>query len=304
MRTYFECIPCFLRQALDSIRHLTDDETLHEKVLREALREAAEMDLRMSPPAMAQKLHRAIRGLTGEADPYRQRKQEFNQFAIKLLPQCHGWLRNSDDPLETAVRLALAGNVIDLGVKTMLGEAEVFQAIVQALSVPLHGEVEEFAAAATAARRVLYLADNAGEIVFDRLLIEQIGPQKITLAVRGAPVINDATRDDAEAAGLTEIVEVIDNGSDAPGTILEDCSPEFLAHFEKADLVIAKGQGNYESLSDAPRDVFFLLRAKCAVVARNLGCPVDSLVLRRSQTPPSGNGRPTVAASEPQTNKT
>ena len=112
------------------------------------------------------------------------------------------------------------------------------------------------------------------EIVFDRLLIEQLPREKVTLVVRGAPVSNDATMIDAEDTGLTKLLEVIDNGSDAPGTILDDCSHAFRERFDSADLIIAKGQGNYESLSEVEKDIYFLLKAKCPVIARDLGCEV------------------------------
>jgi hypothetical protein len=133
------------------------------------------------------------------------------------------------------------------------------------------------------ANKVLYLADNAGEIIFDRFLIEQIGVDKITLAVKGSPVINDATIDDAKAAGLTEIVKVIDNGDDAPGTILETCSDEFRQYFENADMIISKGQGNYETLSRINKNIFFILKAKCPVIARDIGCEIGHMILQRTK---------------------
>jgi uncharacterized protein with ATP-grasp and redox domains len=164
-----------------------------------------------------------------------------------------------------------------------LEERQVVEAIDASFQEPLGGDVEAFARAAGEAQTILYIADNAGEIVFDRLLIEQLGPEKVTVAVRGSPVINDATLRDAEAAGLSGLVEVIENGSDAPGTILADCSDSFRKRFESADLVIAKGQGNYESLSEVEACIFFLLKAKCPVIARDLGSPVGSFVLRGSK---------------------
>jgi len=138
--------------------------------------------------------------------------------------------------------------------------------------------METFKKACGQGQTILYLADNAGEIFFDRLLIEQLSGAKVTLAVRGAPVINDATRTDALAANLEDLVEIIDNGSDAPGTILNDCSAEFRRRFDEADMVIAKGQGNFESLSDEPRDIFFLFRAKCPVISLHSGFSVGSYV--------------------------
>jgi len=159
---------------------------------------------------------------------------------------------------------------------------DVRRSISEALGAPPFPAQNEFRQAVAGARSILYLADNAGEIVFDRLLIEQLSPARVTLAVRRRPVINDATMADARSAGLHEIVEIVANGSDAPGTILEDCSQKFVRRFGAADLILAKGQGNFETLSDDPRNIFFLFKAKCLVIAAHAGQPVGSYVLARS----------------------
>ncbi len=284
MKTYFDCIPCLVRQALDSVRLTTDDEDIIEQVMRRALSLACRMDLRQSPPAMAQKIHRLIRKLTGVHDPYLQMKNRFNKLALKMYPELKERIEASADPLETAVRLAIAGNIIDLGVDAVLEESDVEKAITESLTEPLDMKaLEEFSSATARANDILYLGDNAGEIVFDRLLIEQLPCENITFVVKAGPIINDATMEDAQIVGLTDIVKVIDNGSDAPGTILESCSRTFRRRFDEADLVIAKGQGNYETLSDVNKDIFFILRAKCPVIARHLGCKVGSLVLVKNE---------------------
>ncbi|MCK4375067.1 MAG: DUF89 family protein [Candidatus Brocadiae bacterium] len=282
MGTYFDCIPCMCRQALDAVRFVTDDEATHEQVLRDLLHAASEMDLAQSPPAMGQRIHRWIRQLTGNDDPYKLIKERCNRLALKLYPELKRKVERSGNALETAVRLALAGNVLDSGVNSHLADSEVKDAIGQSLSAQMDADVlTEFREALGEAKDILYLGDNAGEIVFDRLLIEQMPCDKLTFVVRGRPTINDATMCDAVAAGLTDLVEVVDNGSDAPGTILEDCSAAFRKRFDAADLIVAKGQGNYETLSDVPKDIFFLLKAKCPVIASHLGCEVGSFVLRR-----------------------
>ena len=286
MKTFFECIPCFVRQALDSVRLVTDDEVVHERLLREVLHATSEMDLRQSPPVMGQRIHRLIRSLTGQADPYREIKYRHNRLALELYPKLRAIVRDSDRPLETALRLAIAGNVIDLGANAGLDESCVSEVVEGALSAPLNGDVRAFVEAVSGARMILYLADNAGEIAFDRLLLEQMPVEKVTVAVRGAPVINDATMVDAQVAGVLGLVEVIDNGSDAPGTILEDCSPEFRRRFDQADLIVAKGQGNYETLGEVAKDIFFVLKVKCPVIARDLGCRLDSLIVWRSPATP------------------
>lgn len=283
MRTYFDCIPCFIRQALDAVRLITDDEAIHEEVLHEVLRLTSTMDLYQTPPAMAQKIHRIIRQQTDIDDPYKETKKIFNEFALKLFPELQKRVVESAKPFETAVRLAIAGNIIDLGVKCSLKISEVEKTIDDTLTADFDMAVLwDFESAVEAAKEILYLADNAGEIVFDRFLIEQIGPEKITFVVKGKPVINDATIEDAQAAGLTDLVEVIDNGDDAPGTILESCSEAFQDHFEAADLVIVKGQGNFETLNDIDKNVFFLLKAKCPVVANHLSCEIGTIVLRKN----------------------
>jgi hypothetical protein len=279
MKTSLDCIPCFFRQTLEAARMTSTDPDVHERILREVLRWVCEMDIDTPPPVLGQRIHRRIREITGVRDPYRAAKDRWNRRAMTLLPEIKARLETAANPLEMAVRLAIAGNVIDMGVNSSITEADLSRTIDQALEEPLVGDMEQFLKAAAGARSILYLADNAGEIVFDRLLIEQISPSRITLAVRGAPVINDATIDDARAAGLHEIVQVIDNGSDAPGTVLEDCSPEFRCCFEKADLIIAKGQGNFETLSDENRNIVFLFKAKCSVIAAHIGLPVGSHVV-------------------------
>ncbi len=279
MKTSIDCIPCFVRQTLDACRMVSDDPTVHEKMMREVLGWMSEMNLSVSPPVLAQRIHRRLRELTGVADPYRVAKAQHNQMAMRMAPALRGEILESDDPFSRAVHLAIAGNIIDLGVKSGLSDSDIHASLEQAASEELLGDLEAFRAAVNRAEHILYLADNAGEIVFDRLLIEQLSLERVTLAVRGAPIINDVTRVDAQTAGLDDLVEVIDNGSDAPGTVLADCSETFRKQFSEADLIISKGQGNFETLSDSTENIFFLFKAKCPVVAGQVGCPVGTQVL-------------------------
>jgi uncharacterized protein with ATP-grasp and redox domains len=284
MRIYLDCIGCFVRQALDAARLATEDEQIHEKVVRKVLRLAAELDMSQSPPAIGQQIHRLIRNLVSSDDPYRKIKRRFNNLALKLYSELRKQIVSSSDRLEIAIRLAIAGNIIDFGVNSSVNESDLHKAISESLTADFDNvQLKSFRDAIGQAEEIFYLADNAGEIVFDRLLIEQLPCEKITVVVKGKPVINDATMEDADFAGLTRIVEVIDNGSDAPGTILESCSQRFRDRFENADLLIAKGQGNYETLSDVDKNIFFILRAKCPVIARDLGCEVGEMILRKSE---------------------
>jgi len=290
MKTYLDCIPCFVRQALSAARMASEDPTVHERILREVLRWAGEMNMDQPAPVMGQRIHRLLRKIVGMEDPYRDVKDRQNRMALALLPELKTKIEAAMDPLIMALRLAIAGNVIDMGVNGNVTEFDVRESVNQALTEPFVGEQKGFRNAIAEAQRILYLADNAGEIAFDRLLIEQIAPARVTVAVRGGPVINDATMADARVVGLHEIVEIIDNGSDAPGTLLDDCSREFKRRFTEADLILAKGQGNFETLCDEPHNLFFLFKAKCSVIAAHAGVPIGTHVLARSNAGITGLG--------------
>lgn len=295
MKTAPDCLPCLLSQTLDAARFATPNPATHAQVTHQALGALAALDPDQSPPAAVQTIQRLLRQSLHNDDPYRAAKQRFNALALRLLPRLRTAIERTDDPFGAATRFAIAGNVIDLGVFSRLGEEETETAILRALTLPFHGDLAAFAHAVGSARRILYLTDNAGEIVLDRLLIERLPADRVTVAVRGAPVLNDATLADAETAGLTELATVIANGSDAPGTLLDDCSPAFREAFAAADLIIAKGQGNFESLADVTANTYFLLQVKCRLIARHLGRNYGDQVLWHAPRIP----RSTRAATGP-----
>jgi len=289
MKTYLDCVPCFIRQALEATRMVTDNEAVCEEVLRRVLNLAASMDMQRTPPEMARQIHRIIREECGVEDPYLEIKERFNRLALDMLPALEKRVESSTDPFDTAVRLALAGNIIDFGTPGTMAEADVAKTVEESLTAPLHGwTTARMKEAVDRAGSILYLGDNAGEIVFDRLLIEQIGRERITFVVRSGPAINDALKADADDTGISDMVPVIDSGVDAPGTPLSLCSPGFLDELKATDLVISKGQGNYETLSDLDRPVFFLFRVKCSLVSRHLDLPQGTLVIegRNLKDPP------------------
>jgi damage-control phosphatase, subfamily I len=282
MKTTYDCIPCFIRQALDAARLTTSDENIHEQVLRGVLAATSKMNLDQSPPVMGQYIHKLIRELSGIHDPYKEIKERFNNFALELYPDLKQRIRNSSNPMNIAIRMAIAGNIIDFGVNAKIDRSIIIGTIEQAMSVQLFGNIEILCASIDSAKNILYLGDNCGEIVFDRLLIEELPMDKVTFVVRGGPIINDATMADARETGMTEIVNVMDNGSNIPGTVLEKCSKKFRECFAHADLIIAKGQGNYETLSSCEKNIFFLLKAKCPVISGHMGCEQGSYIVKRS----------------------
>lgn len=281
MKTYYDCIACLVRQTLDAVRLVTTDEQMHERVLRKVLGALERMNLGNPPPVMAQQIHRIIRDVCESTDPYRNIKKRSNENALSAYTKYKKIIAASSRPLETAVRLAIAGNIIDFGVTPPPDPAVISTTLERSLSEKLYGDMDVLYENISRARHILYIGDNAGEIVFDRLLIEQLHKDKVTFVVRGAPVINDATMEDALSTGMTDCVRVIDTGSDVPGIILESCSDTFRTLYAISDLIIAKGQGNYETLSDRSENIIFLLKIKCPVIAQDIGIEPGSLVMGR-----------------------
>jgi uncharacterized protein with ATP-grasp and redox domains len=281
MKASLDCIPCFVRQALDAARLISTEPSEHKKIIREIISFIGNMDLDRPPPVLGQAIHRRIREVTCVEDPYREVKEYQNRTALRLFPMLKAEIDASSDPLMTAVRLTIAGNILSMTASGNVTESDVHNSIRQGLTEPSYMQEPEFKHAISGAESILYLADNAGEIVFDRLLIEQLLRARVTVAVRGGPVINDATVQDAYAAGLSGLVEIIENGSDAPGIILEDCSQAFNRRFADAELIISKGQGNFETLNHGQKNIFFLFKVKCPVIAAHVGMPVGTHILRQ-----------------------
>jgi uncharacterized protein with ATP-grasp and redox domains len=285
MKTTYDCIPCFVRQAFEAVEmSAASDERQRRILMRELLHEIAETDWSVVPVAVAQRIQRTVRKITGSADPYRNLKDQMNQTALRLLPSLREAINQQENRLDAIVRVAVAGNLLDAGSKHRLEHHELEQHLKHIWGNPFLGSPDTLFAKAQEAEHILYLCDNAGEIVFDKLLIEALPKGKITVAVRGAAVINDATMDDAITAGIPDIAPVITNGSDAPGTRLEECSDIFRKHFEQADVIISKGQGNYETLSDRPENIFFLLSVKCPVIGNHIGAEVGTMICKQNQS--------------------
>lgn len=277
MRTYLDCYPCFLRQALEAARMAGASEAQQRAVLDCVLEALRGTDPSSTPPEIGDRIHRIVRREVGCGDPYREIKDTSTRQALALLPWMKARLAEADDPLEMAVRMSIAGNIIDLGPNK---EYDLGGAVERVLAQPFAiDDGLAFREALSKARQVLYLADNAGETVFDRVLIEMLDVPVI-YAVKGGPILNDATLEDARAAGVDMAAEIVSTGSDAPGTILKRCSEKFRRLYDEAELIIAKGQANYETLSEEGPRVFFLLQTKCPVIARDVGVPVGSIVLK------------------------
>jgi uncharacterized protein with ATP-grasp and redox domains len=238
----------------------------------------------LSSPELQQKLNRYFKQVTGIADPYSQEKRTSNAIARKLYDHWKPKVQQADNAMQLALRLAIAGNIMDYGA---LQEFDLEQTISEVIDAKLAiDHSEKLFEALSKAAKVLYLCDNAGEIFMDKLFIETLNHKNITAVVRGFPILNDVTITDAHQAGIHEVAKLIDNGSDAPSTILNDCSAEFIKAYKEADLIISKGQGNLEGL--LPQEdtrIFFLLMVKCDVIANLLHINKGDLVVYNQLKP-------------------
>lgn len=240
----------------------------------------------ITPPQIGWLIHSTIREITGNCDPYNEIKTFHNSQVMEIEEDLVRLVNESDEPFVDALRLAGTGNLIDMGPERQWTDIqEIFQSFSSKNSDFF--DPSTFERAIKDSGTLLYIGDNAGEIVLDKILVNMIVREMdidITYAVRGKPIINDATMEDARFVGMTDIVKVIDNGADFPGVVLKSCSEEFLDYYHNADIILAKGQGNYESLSDESENIFFLLQAKCPVIADKIGCHVGDLVLKNGKT--------------------
>jgi uncharacterized protein with ATP-grasp and redox domains len=277
MRTYLDCLPCFLSQALRAARIATDDEALIKRVLDEVGMMLTDIPLESTPPESGRRVYRKVAEITGTRDPFRGLKDESTRQALALYPLLKDRVQASSDRLEAAIRIAIAGNVIDFGPNRAFDlEREIDTTLEKD---PAIWDYPAFRNALSRAHEILYIGDNAGECVFDRILIEELN-KPVIYVVRDVPVINDATYEDAVQAGIDQVAAIVSSGTDAPGTILHTCSSEFLNLYNQAEFTISKGQGNYEALSSEPRPIFFLLKAKCRVIADDIGVQEGDIVLK------------------------
>jgi hypothetical protein len=272
LQAKLDCLECVVRQALRAARAATSDEATQRRILEEVMARVPSLDLAHSPSEVSLPAYQITAAVSGNPDPFRDAKRQQNDLALALEDDMRRLIRDSDNPLHTALHLSAAGNVIDLGT-------------LQAEHIDVHDAVETvlrerfavdhtgaFTRSLEKAGDLLFLLDNCGEIVFDKLLIEELQKHtRVTAVVKAGPIINDATMEDAEYVGLTDVCPVIDNGGAFIGSPLRLIPDWFRKRLDDADMIVGKGQGNYETVDDHPGDVFLILRAKCEIVAAHMG---------------------------------
>lgn len=234
-----------------------------------------------SVPHLSREVHLLFKKYSGNDNPYKLVKRQSNDMVLSRYDNLKKTVTTSADPFVTALKLAIAGNIIDYGIPQQFDLDETIRKVLTSDFAIDHSK--DLKQSLSEAKSVLYIGDNAGEIVFDKLFIETIHHPDLWYAVRGAPIINDVTLEDANYVQMNGVAHVIENGYDAPSTMLSHCSEEFKDLFSRADIVISKGQGNLESLlHESSKKIYFLLMVKCDVIADILGVKKGQFVVARN----------------------
>lgn len=280
MKTYPECIPCFIRQAVQAAKFAGTSSQKQKEIADTIEDNLKNINMEDIPPKISRNMHIVIRKLLNNEDPYKIIKDKYNNIALSMYNGLKEKVKTSKDKLLTALRIAIAGNVIDFGAQIEFElEQDINEVLTKKFSIFNYETLKE---KLKKEKEILYLGDNTGETVFDRVLIEEIKniyDSKIIYAVKESPIINDATKEDAIFAGIDKIADIISTGCNSPGIVLEYCNQTFLNLYNNSKLIISKGQGNFETLEQEKKPIFFLFKVKCNVVAEYLSVPRESIIL-------------------------
>jgi uncharacterized protein with ATP-grasp and redox domains len=280
MNIELECIPCTLNGYLRMVKAGLIPDAYQEMVLRQMLRIYSTMDFDQSPPVLGAKMHALIREAINHPDPYHQIKEEYNQMMMDQYSAFDSMVKKSEDPFDMAMRLAIAGNVIDFGSQHQLDIMETIDRVMDAKLAIDHSD--KLRIDLEKAESLLYIGDNCGEIVLDKLFLSFLDVPMKYFAVRESPIINDVTYEDAILAGMDEVARIISTGDNSPGAVWESTSEEFQQVFRNADVVISKGQGNLEGLLEVPHEkIYFLLVTKCDLIARRVGAGKGEFIVNK-----------------------
>jgi uncharacterized protein with ATP-grasp and redox domains len=285
MKAFLECISCIIRQTIEIVRRVEKSEKKRQKILAAVVKKIAKIDIqKMTPPEATKYAHDEIQRITGIKDLYKEPKRQNNREALKLYPYLKKSVRKASDPLLMAIRLAIAGNIIDYGA---LGEGEfdIKHTVKDVLGKKFAvSDYKRFRRDLGKAKLLLYIGDNAGEIVFDKVLVEELVKQvEVVFAVKSKPVLNDVMMEDARMVGMDKATKVVKSGSDFAGTIPSKGTKEFKRLYKRADMVISKGQGNFETLDREKKRIYFLLKMKCPSLGRASGFKAGDIILKSSR---------------------
>jgi len=278
-----ECAVCILNQIIRATNYMDLDKNKSDLIFKEALRKTFETGYSgMTPPFYSGKIYDAVAGLTGNGDPYKKLRKEQNDLILNNIELFRNRIGGSDDPLFTSLFYSLLGNIIDYGGVEIFDTEQIFNDL-DGIEIRVN-DYDKLKEKLESAASILIISDNAGEAVFDMLFMEQLklksSELKITYGVRSGPAINDVIKEDAEYIGIGEYAEIVETGSTYAGTMISHSDPDFVEIYKSSDIVISKGQGNFETLEmETGKDIFFVFKVKCKIVEEYTGLSLNSLVM-------------------------
>ena len=283
MKISYECGPCFLRQAREALDLSCDDDLLKIEIMNDIFDFLSDNFTRnTNSNKTGSIIHGMIKSKTGCEDPYYNEKIKGNEIALSYLDDVKKILKENDT-LESYVKIAIIGNILDFGAFTLDDDIDAIinESLKKDLAVK---DIEEFENSLKKHDKVLYLVDNTGEIVFDKLLMGKIKEYgiDITIAVKSEPILNDACMKEAIEAGLDEFGQIVEIGAGTVGYVDSEISDEFREIFNSHEFIISKGMGNYEGLTEtylSDKDIYLLLCAKCNTIARDIGVNLKDMLL-------------------------
>ena len=284
MRIQDQCLPCIINQVIKVANIVGIDNK--EKLLREAFTYLSKISFEATTPEIIGDIFEIIKIHTNNPDPYKETRNYYNNMFLKLIPDFEKKIEQADNPFQLAVKYAIVGNIIDFNPihNTLLDDIYDYFNKIDQLELAID-DSQILMKDVSNAKTLLYLGDNCGEICMDKILlkkIKELNPDaKLLFGVRGKPVINDSIAEDAYTVGIDEYAEIIDNGDGSLGTVIHRTSPKFKEAYDKADVVIAKGQANYECLSEENKNIYFLLMSKCHVIANDIGVEEKKMICMR-----------------------
>lgn len=287
MKMHDKCLPCVVNQVIKVANITGMDTKAKEELLREVFAYLSKMDFEITTPEIIGEVFGVIKKHANNPDPYKETRNHYNTLFLRLLPEFEGKMEQADNAFQLAVRYAIVGNIIDFNPihNTLLEDIyDCFDKMEQ-LELAIDDSrmlMEDI----LGAKVLLYLGDNCGEICMDKLLLKKIKEQnpyvRLLFGVRGEPVVNDSIAEDAYAVGIDEYAEIIDNGDGSLGTVLKRTSTEFKDAYRQADVIIAKGQANYECLSEENKNIYFLLMTKCDVIAKDINVEENKMICMKN----------------------
>jgi len=277
MKFYEVCHECGLKQAMEAARITNCSSSQIEEIKRKVKILDQDAFKYKTAPAFHEKIYEIVKKVSKNYDPYKEIKKRDIKLALSLYERMEKIMENSENSLEAAIKLSVVGNLLD---SAIIKDADLEKLLEKEFNsnCPIW-DFKDFEKDVKRAKTVLFIADNAGETVFDLFLLKALQGKKIYYSVRSNPIINDAVIQDAQDSGIEKYAQIIESGSNAPGTIINKCSKEFLDFYNNVDLIISKGQGNLETLTEENKDIYFLLKAKCQVIADYLNTQLGGILL-------------------------